>query len=559
MERIGYVRAVQGGGGGVGFNTPKALQFDEPLMYHSLIRKIAKRSNEAVRNCRGASHEERMKIWNSALMKKLYLIHGIRNVLARSDYTCSDGEKKNAGPPGTSRDNNSQSERSSSTRCHWKKSSLFSVDGDSNADAGFPHSIDYLIRPEESDGLIRRQQNENLVIHQFIPRLPKNIEEVLFLWRFGSEKSLGFPLRRYRDAKFRHENIFGYSDKKWRRGQRQLFERYKKLVQALSLCVSPPISNIYADEDEDSQWDAAVEHFKSQWSDVSWSTVINSMRRTKDCIREETSENERFKILTEQENLWFKSHTEGEETNTVVIQVEPARIGLRRYDIRTLIDDAWVNDEIVNSFAALVNCRNRTYFQFLKTRCTPNYSVQLTSCEADQSRPRAFMFNSFFFSRLVGSSTGYCYTGVRSWTEKIGIDIKSLELILFPVNLNNEHWILATIDIRRRQFNYYDSRKGPDNFNVLRSLKRWFFDEMKAKNVDCDRTESDMESWSIVVNPPHSPQQIDYSSCGIFMLYTADYLELAKKFDFSQEQISILRKRTALFLDRNKLADSLDH
>ncbi len=49
--------------------------------------------------------------------------------------------------------------------------------------------------------------------------------------------------------------------------------------------------------------------------------------------------------------------------------------------------------------------------------------------------------------------------------------------------------------------------------------------------------------------------QKDGSSCGVFVLYNADYLELGRKMDFLQSDMAVLRKRTAMFLRRGRLPD----
>ncbi len=41
--------------------------------------------------------------------------------------------------------------------------------------------------------------------------------------------------------------------------------------------------------------------------------------------------------------------------------------------------------------------------------------------------------------------------------------------------------------------------------------------------------------------------------CDIFALYAADYLEMGRKPDFDQNDIHILRQRTAIFLKNSKL------
>ena len=65
------------------------------------------------------------------------------------------------------------------------------------------------------------------------------------------------------------------------------------------------------------------------------------------------------------------------------------------------------------------------------------------------------------------------------------------------------------------------------------------------------------DRWNDVLN--HIPHQNDESSCGVFVLHITDYLSCGRIPAFSQENIEILRKRTALFLDRNQVAEHVSN
>lgn len=165
------------------------------------------------------------------------------------------------------------------------------------------------------------------------------------------------------------------------------------------------------------------------------------------------------------------------------------------------------------------------------------------------------MFSPFFFDRLPKSLRGYDYQGVKMWPDRAGIDVKKLELILFPVNLENNHWILSAVDLRSREFIYMDSLGNRDKHGVLGFLMKWLSDEVREKYGDKIGNEMCIPSWKKVENPKFVPEQLDDGSCGVFVMYIADHLELCRNIEFTQEDIPILRKRTAFFLSRNRLAD----
>lgn len=271
------------------------------------------------------------------------------------------------------------------------------------------------------------------------------------------------------------------------------------------------------------------------------------------------ADNERFKDLSGTEQTWFDVHTTENIDAVNSIRVHAANITLMLADMSTLRGSQWINDEIINSFAALLNTKNSDYFHH--SSCVPIQSeLRCEFSSGDRSwvatrRPRTFMFSSFFFTCLMKYEEGYDYTSVKKWTERAGVDVMRLDLILFPVNLDNAHWILAAIDLRAREYIYIDSLGNDDICGVLEVLIKWLADEVRDNHGEDALQSMNTASWTKVINPKYAPKQQDNASCGIFVIYTADYLELRRKIDFMQKHISILRKRTAFFLSRNRLAD----
>ena len=67
MERRGYVPAIQGGGGGEGFQTPNAPLFDEPRVFNKLVKKIVNQAVQAESRIKNEKSHKRMNHWNSML------------------------------------------------------------------------------------------------------------------------------------------------------------------------------------------------------------------------------------------------------------------------------------------------------------------------------------------------------------------------------------------------------------------------------------------------------------------------------------------------------------
>ena len=537
MERTGYVRSIQGGGSGSGFRTPNTLKFDEPRLYRALVKTITKRSSEAASKCRGKSNKQRMNNWKSSLLRRMFLIDSIRPIPKKS---------KPAMSPVTF----GTCPQISSPKSSFQSST----------------TVNQVLVPagNKSDGNERELEttiarHTPIVLHQFVPKMPKTIEELVHYWRFGCPASLGFPVKKFEDPKFRRENISNYTDAIWRKGHRQLFARYKKLIELVRYSVNPPIHYISDDMNEEEMWQNGIENFNSEWKDVALTKVLSFTTASKSSVRGGHQTNERFVCLSAEEIVRFHEITDPSSYKSQSIRVQTAKITLRPEDLSGLRGSNWINDEIINSFAALLNLRNRDFFNSLRSKASNDFYRK--KCFSGRKvangpcRPRTFMFNSHFFSRLALSKFGYDYEGVKAWPKRSGISINELDLVLFPVNISNKHWVLAAVDIKSRKMLYFDSKNGEDSMNVLQTLKLWLIDETKDKYSIEEADFMGIESWPCIFNPPYMALQTDTGSCGIFAMYTADYLELGKKIDFSQSQIPVLRQRMALFLYRNRIAN----
>lgn len=272
-------------------------------------------------------------------------------------------------------------------------------------------------------------------------------------------------------------------------------------------------------------------------------------------------DNIRLKELGDGEKAKFKSLTQGIAKGEVIAKVASANIVLCGRDIVRLRGRRWLNDEVVNAFSALINERSRAHF----AAEDENDSVAGNDDDDDDEdectvvetgavrlrRPRAYMFNSFFHTRVT--SGGYDYGGVRRWPKRAGVDIAALDLVLVPVNLNNYHWVLAAVDLRHMEFLYLDSMYGGDSLGVLKTLKRWLRDEVENNHGEARAQAMKIDEWTEVICPSYLPRQEDDGSCGVFTLFMADYLELGKMPDFSQSDIGVMRQRTVLFLKDGKL------
>lgn len=125
---------------------------------------------------------------------------------------------------------------------------------------------------------------------------------------------------------------------------------------------------------------------------------------------------------------------------------------------------------------------------------------------------RIHFFSSFFWENLKNRG----YDGVKRWTRKI--DIFSKDLILFPINLGNAHWVCGAVNMRFRRFEYYDSmgHRNPRAFELMRTY-------VSAEARDKQKKEIDLRLWRDVFSE-ETPQQENGFDCGVFATQTLEQI-----------------------------------
>lgn len=176
--------------------------------------------------------------------------------------------------------------------------------------------------------------------------------------------------------------------------------------------------------------------------------------------------------------------------------------------LRTLSLNTWVNDEIVNAYCQM--CRHRT-----------ERAVQTTH-----------LFSSFFLNTLTPNQV-YKYDAVKKWTapRRGKIDLFAQRAVLFPINLNNVHWIFAYIDITFKKIVVLDSMHG-ENSKVYNTLFRYLKDEHMDKK-QCALP--DEHEWEMVGgNGSRAPRQNNSDDCGVFSCMFANLLTAFLGHDYSE-------------------------
>jgi sentrin-specific protease 1 len=158
-------------------------------------------------------------------------------------------------------------------------------------------------------------------------------------------------------------------------------------------------------------------------------------------------------------------------------------------------------------------------------------------------QPRTHFMSTYFITKMCAEQDNggraYNYDEVKNWTtrEKLGYDALLCETIIVPVNQGNFHWVLATVEPRKKRVRLYDSLLGEDHF-LLDCLKRWVRDEYENKKGEA----VDTSGWA-AEHPKEIPRQMNGCDCGVFMLKYADYIASGCPLTFTQADMGYFRRR----------------
>ena len=191
----------------------------------------------------------------------------------------------------------------------------------------------------------------------------------------------------------------------------------------------------------------------------------------------------------------------------IVVQNDNGSVKIKAYDMRTLLPNTWINDEIINF-----------YFQILQKYDHNNDS---------------YFFNSFFMTKLKG----FEFDEVKRWTRHI--NVFSFKKLFFPVNINNSHWVLLVIDIENKFIGYYDSMGNEDSHGNMEVLFRWMVEEAIDKNKD----KINGHEWRLINYSRSIPLQTNGFDCGTFVIVAAHFLCVGQLLNYSQDDMNSYREK----------------
>lgn len=161
------------------------------------------------------------------------------------------------------------------------------------------------------------------------------------------------------------------------------------------------------------------------------------------------------------------------------------KIPLTRKVLSCLLPGGWLNDEVINAYLGVLQQRGRG---------------------------RIWCPNSFFWSKLRDDGTA----AVRRWAARAGVEMASLELILLPLHLNEDHWALGAMNFQSSSLGYFDSL-GYDPPSEFITRSQEYLHAIGAAAAEKPR-------WPLVQEPQPVPLQENDADCGVFLCMFAEHL-----------------------------------
>ena len=167
---------------------------------------------------------------------------------------------------------------------------------------------------------------------------------------------------------------------------------------------------------------------------------------------------------------------------------------MSRQSFKTLKDVTWLNDEVVNSYADLLNMEY--YYN-------------------NPSPKKSYVTSSALLAKLENRPEDYDHV-VRKWCKEI--DFFNLDKLVFLYNIENRHWALVYANIPQKRIEYIDSIGTPWSASVGKVYK--FLNDVHETRLN----KGVLEGWMYYCYADTTPQQSDGYNCGVFTIAATDYI-----------------------------------
>ena len=195
---------------------------------------------------------------------------------------------------------------------------------------------------------------------------------------------------------------------------------------------------------------------------------------------------------------------------------------------QSLLPGEWLNDEAINR-----------YFSLLLIRAKRGIGKNLIIHHSFLSRKFASLSEKGKLRWVRKTKKSFCTTTVND-----------AELVLVPIHVENNHWILLTADLQRKQLRVLDSLCGRVSEPVVEGVIQWL------------RMLYPVETWFTFANVVFGNLgvQRDGYNCGVFTCKIAEYLALGLRVKWTSGRSDRARRRMVLDMLQNsrEIADVMN-
>ena len=215
-----------------------------------------------------------------------------------------------------------------------------------------------------------------------------------------------------------------------------------------------------------------------------------------------------------------------QETKLVNIREGPGNevlvknnLWLTRTDFRSLADNNYLNDKIIDEYLTLIQMRN----------------------SKDHTLPEIATFTVFLYHKLERLGLEEGYRDTETWIKE---DIREKDMVFFPIH-KDHHSSLVVIEMKTKTIHYLDSISGSRRISAApRTMKKYMEKYYKTKG--------EVTTFKINIRE-NIPCQTNGVDCGVFLCQYAERLARKAPIDFKQEDMEEIRGKMTEELLKSEL------
>ena len=131
--------------------------------------------------------------------------------------------------------------------------------------------------------------------------------------------------------------------------------------------------------------------------------------------------------------------------------------------------------------------------------------------------------------------------------QRVGIKLKGMKIIFFPLIIAENHWGLVIVDLRKKEILFYDPLKNVGKARFIISHVCLWLEKCKSEEL-AFHVHENFKKWPKKLVCHEFPTQGDGASCGVFVVWAIEYIQRGQIPKFTQDDIQNLRQRLWFYI-----------